>query len=532
VHSRAFGWVLLFVGLLAVGSAWRTRHPDTTSDFTLFYVSAQHTDADMFAQPPGPPRGNMNPPLFQLMLRPLTFLPVPTAAAIFRLLNVVALCGCVWWLARASDEPWTLADYGALLAWAPMASVVGLNQLTWMLWPLLLWAWWFWRQGRWEVGAIGFGLAVSLKPFLGVFLLWLMITRRWQAVFATVLAGGAAGAIGLAVYGLQVNLAWLDALGDVTWAYAGMNAALHGLLARAFSKPIPSSVPIVDLPQIVGPLAALGGAVIVLLTLVRTRDQHIDRAWLPLMTSALLASPLGWLYYIWWVLPGTRPTRLLRESPLLWMPMVFPAMLAPSPLLGLTLGSVYFWALFSLWLNRIAFDPTRAPMPHAAVRRSVALRTAVATMVFVAIVVARGQFVAAKQIVEDDPVLGTWQLDRAKSTLSAGDTGGATIITFSAAEDTIRQTAVTRENGVDKPYETSQYRYNGQDHLIRYSFLETVSFTRIDRNRVERRGKIDAQTVETQTRVVSPDGKTLTITTEGSREGRQYTSRQVFNRVS
>jgi hypothetical protein len=57
---------LLVAGILATASAWRDRHPDTTSDFTLFYVSAQQSTPQMFAHPPGPPRGNMNPPLFHL----------------------------------------------------------------------------------------------------------------------------------------------------------------------------------------------------------------------------------------------------------------------------------------------------------------------------------------------------------------------------------------------------------------------------------------------------------------------------------
>jgi alpha-1,2-mannosyltransferase len=532
MSSALVGWILIIVGILAVGSAWRTRHPDTTADFTLFYRSAQYTDQAMFEQPPGPPRGNMNPPIFQLMVRPLTAFSIPTAAAIFRIANIAALCACIWWLARTSDERWTLADYGALLAWAPMASMIALNQLTWIVWPLLLWAWWHWRQGRWAIGAIGYGLALSLKPFLGVILLWLLVTKRWRAVAATGVTGAAAMAIGLAVYGIDVHLAWIDALGDVTWAYAGMNAALQGVLVRALSKPIPSSDPLIEAPELVGPLAALGGALFVLITLYRTRNEPVDRAWLPLMVSSLLASPLGWVYYIWWILPGNKPSHLLRESPLLWMPMVFPVILSPSPWLGLTLGSVYFWALLSLWLNRMYFDPARAIERQTVAKRSLALRAGVAAMVFVAIVIARGQFVAAKQIIEDDPVIGTWVLDRAASTLHPSANIESRTITFTAIEDTIRQTGETREGGVRKSYEACQYRYNGEDHLIRYSFLDTVAFNRIDRHTVERSGKVESQVVETETRTVSPDGGTLTIETRGIRDGVPYSAVQVFRRVS
>jgi hypothetical protein len=355
IDSPLIACALLFAGVVAAAAAWRDRHPHTTSDFTLFYVSAQQTTAAMFDKPPGPPRGNMNPPLFQLMLRPLTLYPLPVAAAIFRAANIVALIGCIWWIARTSEERWTAADYGALLAWAPMASVISLNQLTWLLWPPLVWAWWCWRRERWTAGAIGYGLVLSLKPFVGVVLLWLLVAKQWRAAAASVAAAAAAAMIGVAAYGPAVTRAWVEALGDVTWAYAAMNASVQGVLARALAMSTPSSTPLIQAPALVAPLAGLAGALIVLATLVHTRRRAIDEAWLPLLTSALLASPLGWIYYIWWVLPAARPSRLLLESPLLWMPMGLTILFPAAPWQTITFGSIYFWGLFVLWLNRVWF---------------------------------------------------------------------------------------------------------------------------------------------------------------------------------
>jgi hypothetical protein len=133
-----------------------------------------------------------------------------------------------------------------------------------------------------------------------------------------------------------------------------MNASLQGILARALTDvPASTSRPLVVLPALVGPVALAGGVLIVLVTLLRTRRHHIDQSWLPLMASALLASPLGWLYYIWWVLPGGRPSRLLLESPLLWVPMIVTVASEPSGWWTATLGSIYFWGLFTLWFRRI-----------------------------------------------------------------------------------------------------------------------------------------------------------------------------------
>ena len=173
-------------------------------------------------------------------------------------------------MARSSDERWGLADYAVLLAWAPMASTIALNQLTWILWPLLLATWWCWRRNQWTAGAIAYGLILSLKPFLGVFLLWLLVQRRWRPALVSMATAACAFAVGLAAYGIDVNRAWVQALGDVTWAYAGMNASLQGMLTRVMTMPVRSADPLVVYPGLVRPLALCGGAVIVAVTLVRT----------------------------------------------------------------------------------------------------------------------------------------------------------------------------------------------------------------------------------------------------------------------
>src|SRR5688572_2056189 len=75
LDSPVVAWALLAIGIVACASAWRDRQPDTTADFTILYASARHTSVKMFDPPPGH-RRNMNPPLVQLMLRPLTAFPL------------------------------------------------------------------------------------------------------------------------------------------------------------------------------------------------------------------------------------------------------------------------------------------------------------------------------------------------------------------------------------------------------------------------------------------------------------------------
>jgi hypothetical protein len=352
-------WVILAAGVVMCIYAWQTRQPHTSADFTIFYNSAQRSTAEMYRRPPGPPRGNMNPPHFQLLISPLTRCSLPVAAGIWRSLNVAALCWCLWWLAREGRERWSAADVGAVLAWSPMQSTINLNQLTWILWPLLVYAWWCWRRNRWIAGAVVFGVALSFKSFLGVFLIWLAFKRQWRAVAAALASAAGALSVGIVAYGWDVFRAWLSAVASVEWSFAVMNASLRGILARCLTGGGSAGAPVAIAPQAVTPIFAIGAAAILALTFVRTRRADIDDSWPPLMAAALLASPLGWLYYIWWMLPGIRPSWLLVQSPLLWVPMVGVLWGQPSPWATLTIGSVFFWGLFVAWIrvvgNRIGW---------------------------------------------------------------------------------------------------------------------------------------------------------------------------------
>jgi alpha-1,2-mannosyltransferase len=329
--------------------AWQTRQPPTTSDFTIFYDSAKRAPSEMYVRPIGPPRGNMNAPQFQLLIKPLTRLPLDAASDVWRGLNLIALCGCVWWMARKGPEKWSAADYGAALAWAPFQHALTLNQVTWILWPLLVWTWWCWRRDRWAAGAIGLGLALSLKIFLGVFLLWLVLKRQWRAFAVSVVTAAASFGVGVAIYGTDVVRAWIAAIAGAEWPGAFSNASIRGLIDRSLTRNFTGAPPLVDVPRFARLLYLVSAVAIVVVTLVRTRDRDVDRSWPALMASALLASPLGWVYYLWWMLPGTRPSRVLLLSPLLWVPFAYVTIGQPAGWATATIGSVYGWGLLLAW---------------------------------------------------------------------------------------------------------------------------------------------------------------------------------------
>jgi len=129
-----------------------------------------------------------------------------------------------------------------------------------------------------------------------------------------------------------------------------------------------------------------------------------------------------------------------------------------------------------------------------------------------------------------DPLIGTWQINRAKSEFMPDNTLQNRTMTIAAKGNGI---SAVQQTVVEAGYTvTSEYAagYDGKDSPISGSLLDTVALKRVNANTVERTGKIRGQAVETATMTVSTGGKVLTITTKGSVDGNDYSSTQVFDR--
>ncbi len=137
---------------------------------------------------------------------------------------------------------------------------------------------------------------------------------------------------------------------------------------------------------------------------------------------------------------------------------------------------------------------------------------------------------AVRAQAKDDPLIGRWALDRAKSEFS-GNVPEKRVTIFELTPDGslkhITETVIAN-GSTDRVEYTS--KYDGKDVPISNSFLWTVSVKRLDPRKTERSGKVNGQVVETSTRTVSPDGQTLTIVTSGTNAGDEYSSTQVFIR--
>ena len=142
-------------------------------------------------------------------------------------------------------------------------------------------------------------------------------------------------------------------------------------------------------------------------------------------------------------------------------------------------------------------------------------------------VLSAGQGMIAQSV--SDSALGAWTLSRAKSTFN-GEVPYRRVMKFMVVGDAIKETTYTMSPDMRSVIVEYTARLDGTDVPISNSLLNTVSVRRVDDNTVERTGKVAGQVVETETRTISDDGRVLTVTTKGTRNGAEYSSVQVYDR--
>ena len=123
---------------------------------------------------------------------------------------------------------------------------------------------------------------------------------------------------------------------------------------------------------------------------------------------------------------------------------------------------------------------------------------------------------ASVQAQPKDPALGTWVLNVAKSKFSPGPAPKSQTRTYTIAGDKV---AATFEGvGADgKPLKIEfTATADGKDYAYKGDpAADAISFRRIDANTVEASVKKGGKEVHHATRVISKDGKTMTVTMTG-----------------
>jgi hypothetical protein len=139
---------------------------------------------------------------------------------------------------------------------------------------------------------------------------------------------------------------------------------------------------------------------------------------------------------------------------------------------------------------------------------------------------------AAQATSSDDPILGTWQLNVARSHFTPGPGWRSQRRVYQATPEGV----AVAWTGVDAKGETMRvsytYAYDGRDYpMLGSASYDTLNAVRIDERTVRSEEKRDGKTVGIAVRTVSPDGKVLTITDEGTnRKGQRFSQLLLFDR--
>jgi hypothetical protein len=152
---------------------------------------------------------------------------------------------------------------------------------------------------------------------------------------------------------------------------------------------------------------------------------------------------------------------------------------------------------------------------------------------------------AAGRAVARNDFTGEWRLNRGKSNFEVswrregldGRDGSAperrTMHITTTSEGALAYAIDTQIVANDTGFFRVEYtaKPDGKDNPAKGGAIEAFAVERVDPQTIKRIGKIKGQVVETGTWKLSPDGKTITITTEGEVEGQKYKNLQVFERL-
>ncbi|MFC7533467.1 glycosyltransferase 87 family protein [Actinoplanes sp. GCM10030250] len=320
----------------------------------------------------GTPYGFTYPPFAGLVMMPMAYLPFPVVVVLATLGTVITTALLTWWLAgplirRKGWTPWFAFAVALCLAlsFEPVRETITFGQVNTLLLALVTADMLFGvAKGRKWAGA-GIGLAVAIKLTPGVFLLYLLVTRRWRAL--TTAIGAAAGATVLAgaLFVDQSREFWTSALWDtnrVGLLYYLSNQSERGFLARLPIETIESKV------WLAGVVATLG------FWAWRVARAPGDVVGGLALTGVLgcLISPVTWIHHCVWLIPALikcvsegrvwlgASAYLVMTSHVTWLWEKRPR--PPLELLG---GNIYVWFSLALliWTPLGARRSSEVPEP-------------------------------------------------------------------------------------------------------------------------------------------------------------------------
>ncbi|MFG1610880.1 glycosyltransferase 87 family protein [Actinoplanes sp. NPDC049265] len=365
------------LAVVAVVALWLNERRNTWFDARVYYGAIHYwfRDGGMVYDflRLNSPYGFTYPPFAGLVMAPMAVLPFPVVLVGVTVATVVGTALVVRWLGRVSQSGWTakhglaprLGWFGLAaavllaLVFEPVRETVTLGQINVLLLVIVAADLLFGLSKGRRWAGVGVGLATAIKLTPGVFIVYLLVTRRWRAAFTAMGTAVTATLVAAAIFPDQSREFWTAALwdtdrvGDLSYV---SNQSLRGLVAR-----LPFEASYLWMILI---LVALG------IWVWRVRKADIVGGLALTGVLSCLISPVTWVHHCVWLLPamllGLRRTRttwlvgaayLVLSSRLLWLWENPPR--PPLELIGSNLY-VYFAAALLIWTPSVR--PPESPL--------------------------------------------------------------------------------------------------------------------------------------------------------------------------
>ena len=301
------GRLLLVLALAATVTAFTATVPLLRDWFDLrVYYGTVHTWLHHGGRiydyrVPGTTYGFTYPPFAAVSMAPMAYVGLGTAIIAALVLNLAALAVVLRILAgpgwrRYGWFGWALMACGLAL-FEPLRDTFSFGQVNLLLLALVLGDSWLLSTGRGRRAGVGIGLAAAIKLTPALFIVLLLLGRRWKAAaVATAVALGATGLAALVVPDAS-RFYWTQAMWDTTRVgrldYVS-NQSLQGVLAR--------------LGETGRPLWATVVLLVLCVWAVRARRAVASDDWTAAFAltglTACLVSPITWVHHLVWLLPS------------------------------------------------------------------------------------------------------------------------------------------------------------------------------------------------------------------------------------
>lgn len=188
------GYVVLAAGV----AAHRAGKPDGTSDFVCFHLTGQHFFETGRITTEFGVKSYL--PAFTILMSPLALLPIGVSCAAFVLGSIGLYVGSGWLIARRLLPAHPTGAFHKiavpLLILMPYINACAvLGQVSLMVTAMITFGWCLAIQGRFWAAGIPLGIAILIKPFLLVALVFFALKRSWRVCLSSVVVMGAVGVV-------------------------------------------------------------------------------------------------------------------------------------------------------------------------------------------------------------------------------------------------------------------------------------------------------------------------------------------------